>query len=228
MATIHFLNVGLGDCTIIKHNDDKITVIDVNNASKIEADLEKFEKSEELFSEGIKGNFNQKKYPVNPIHYLKVDHNIQSVFRFILTHPDMDHLGGVKDFFEEFNPVIIPIHPVVKSILSKYNNNLPECPYNQIFNIILKEICRLAGITEKITITKTIGGIKQSKTYEKCDLISCHTGRRTMISNAILEGVSTPSIMLISAHKSLEVFQKYVRITKQQNADVLAKHKFFN
>jgi hypothetical protein len=49
-----------------------------------------------------------------------------------------------------------------------------------------------------------------------------------MISNAILEGVSTPSIMLISAYKSLEVFQKYVRITKQQNADVLANHKFFN
>jgi integrase len=63
--------------------------------------------------------------------------------------------------------VIIPIHPVVRSILSKYDNNLPECPYNQIFNIILKEVCRLAGITEKITITKTIGGIKQSKTYEK-------------------------------------------------------------
>jgi site-specific recombinase XerD len=124
--------------------------------------------------------------------------------------------------------VIIPIHPVVKSILSKYDNNLPECPYNQVFNNVLKEVCRLAGITEKITITKTIGGIKQSKTYEKCDLISCHTGRRTMISNAILEGVSTPSIMLISAHKSLEVFQKYVRITKQQNADVLANHKFFN
>jgi integrase len=60
------------------------------------------------------------------------------------------------------------------------------------------------------------------------DLISCHTGRRTMISNAILEGVSIPNIMLISAHKSLEVFQKYVRITKQQNADVLANHKFFN
>jgi site-specific recombinase XerD len=123
--------------------------------------------------------------------------------------------------------VIIPIHPIVKGILDKYNNFLPKCPCNQVFNIILKDVCRLAGITEKITVTKTIAGVKQSRTYEKYELISCHTGRRTMISNAILEGVSTSSIMLISAHKSLKVFQKYVRITKQQNAEALANHKFF-
>ncbi|HTC01305.1 MAG TPA: site-specific integrase [Ferruginibacter sp.] len=123
--------------------------------------------------------------------------------------------------------VIIPIHPIVKGILYKYNNFLPKCPCNQVFNLVLKDVCRLAGITEKVTVTKTIAGVKQSKTYEKYELISCHTGRRTMISNAILEGVSTSSIMLISAHKSLKVFQKYVRITKQQNADALANHKFF-
>jgi site-specific recombinase XerD len=123
--------------------------------------------------------------------------------------------------------VIIPIHPIVRNILNKYNNFLPKCPCNQVFNLLLKDVCKLAGITEKITVTKTIAGIKQSKTYEKYELISCHTGRRTMISNAILEGMSTSSIMLISAHKSLKVFQKYVRITKQQNADALANHKFF-
>jgi site-specific recombinase XerD len=124
--------------------------------------------------------------------------------------------------------VIIPIHPVVRNVLNKYNNNLLKCPCNQIFNIVLKDVCRMAGITEKIIITKTIAGIKQSKVYEKYQLISCHTGRRTMVSNAILEGVSTSSIMLVSGHKNLKVFQRYVQITKQQNADALANHSFFN
>jgi len=124
--------------------------------------------------------------------------------------------------------VIIPIAPLVRRIFAKYNNNLPKAPCNQIFNLILKDVCRLAGLTEKVTITKTIAGNKQSKTFEKYELISCHTGRRSAISNAILEGISTSSIMLISAHKSLKVFQKYVRITKQQNADALANHSFFN
>ncbi len=52
---------------------------------------------------GGAGNYNQKAYPVNPIEYLK-EHNISSVFRFILTHPDMDHMDGIKAFFDEFSP----------------------------------------------------------------------------------------------------------------------------
>jgi len=51
-----------------------------------------------------RANYNQKESPVNPMAYLK-KHNINSVFRFILTHPDMDHMDGIKDFFEEFEPI---------------------------------------------------------------------------------------------------------------------------
>jgi beta-lactamase superfamily II metal-dependent hydrolase len=29
---------------------------------------------------------------------------INSVFRFVCTHPDMDHLDGIKGFFAQFNP----------------------------------------------------------------------------------------------------------------------------
>jgi len=36
--------------------------------------------------------------PVNPIEYLR-DRGISEVFRFILTHPEMDHMDGIKDFF---------------------------------------------------------------------------------------------------------------------------------
>ncbi len=53
---------------------------------------------------GVLGNFSQKKHPVNPIAYMK-DRNISSVFRFILTNPDMDHMDGIKAFFEEFSPL---------------------------------------------------------------------------------------------------------------------------
>lgn len=124
--------------------------------------------------------------------------------------------------------VIIPIAPIVKTIFEKYNYQLPTAPCNQVFNSLLKEVGRLAGITELITITKTMGGVKKTKIYEKCQLLSCHTGRRSMISNSILKGIPTPSIMLISGHKSLKVFQSYVRINQQQNAEALQQHSFFN
>lgn len=39
----------------------------------------------------------------NPIRYMR-DRGMDDVFRFILSHPDMDHMDGIKDLFEEFRP----------------------------------------------------------------------------------------------------------------------------
>ncbi len=119
--------------------------------------------------------------------------------------------------------VIIPMSPMVKTIFQKYNFDLPKAPCNQLFNRYLKEICKLAELNEPIHITKTIGGIKRTFVIEKYKLISSHSGRRSLISNCILEGINTSSIQLISGHKSLKTFQGYVRISQQQNAEVLLK-----
>lgn len=125
-------------------------------------------------------------------------------------------------------PVVIPISPWVKNILLKYNFNLPLSPVNQVFNRVLKDVGRQAGIDETVTITKTIGGLQKTISYKKYELLTCHTGRRSMISNCILAGISTPQIMLMSAHKSLKSFQLYIKISNHQNAEVLATHDFFN
>jgi len=109
--TFHFLNVKQGDCSIIEHASGHVSVIDVcnarlptpqTNASAIL--LESLENAIKAAFSGINGNFNQKSYPVNPIEYLK-KFGINSVFRFLVTHPDMDHLDGIKDFFAAFPPV---------------------------------------------------------------------------------------------------------------------------
>ena len=103
MAVLHFLNVLEGDCHIVKHISGHVTVIDCNNA-KIETEEEARSRYiQELIQAGVQGNFNQKAHPVNPIAYMN-QHGYDSVFRFILTHPDMDHMGGVKDFFDELSP----------------------------------------------------------------------------------------------------------------------------
>ncbi|MDE0317062.1 MAG: hypothetical protein OXM61_19455 [Candidatus Poribacteria bacterium] len=94
--TFHFLNVKNGDCSIIEHGSGHVSVIDVCNAEKITQTFT--EKSRVL------GNFQQNKHPVNPIEYLN-KFTSSRVFRFILTHPDMDHMDGIKDFFEHFNPI---------------------------------------------------------------------------------------------------------------------------
>lgn len=106
MGVLHFLNVLNGDCSIIQHPSGRLTVIDVNNAYHPDDDTARLISEVKAllhYDLTVKENFQQKKHPVNPIEYLK-SFNISSVFRFILTHPDMDHLGGIKAFFEAFEP----------------------------------------------------------------------------------------------------------------------------
>ncbi len=102
MGTFHFLNVRNGDCSIIQHPSGHTTVIDVYNASS-EALSEAQAIDAVVALDESRGNFNQKAFPVNLISYLK-KFGISSIFRFILTHPDMDHIGGIEDLFNEFSP----------------------------------------------------------------------------------------------------------------------------
>lgn len=123
--------------------------------------------------------------------------------------------------------VIIPISPIVRTIFEKYNYEMPKAPCNQLFNRYLKEIGKMAGLTENVSITKTVSGVKKTEVKEKWELLSSHVGRRSLVSNCIMEGINTSSIMLISGHKSLRVFQGYVRVNQQQNAENLRTHPFF-
>lgn len=104
MATIHYLNVKEGDCSVIEHNSGHATVIDVCNAKPTERLTEALTAGVAKAERGISGNFQQKKYPVNPITYLR-DHGINSIFRYAQTHPDMDHMDGINALFKEFNPL---------------------------------------------------------------------------------------------------------------------------
>jgi beta-lactamase superfamily II metal-dependent hydrolase len=101
MGIVHYLNVKNGDCSIIHHPSKRVTVIDVCNARKHEDINTSFAELLKKIDQGTK--YSQKSNPTNPITYM-YQHDITKVFRFILTHPDMDHMDGIKDFFQEFHP----------------------------------------------------------------------------------------------------------------------------
>lgn len=107
MARIHFLNVEEGDCSIIQHDNGHVTMIDVCSAKD---PFEEISKAEKVFdaSESVsmpKGNFQQKYHPENPVSYLQ-NLGVYSIFRYIQTHPDMDHMDGlqyVDKYFDIYN-----------------------------------------------------------------------------------------------------------------------------
>lgn len=94
MAKIHFLNVDEGDCSIVQHDNGHVSMIDIccGNLDSSSQKRQMYSLSESL--KGINGDFNQKAYPTNPVIYLK-EHGINSLFRYIQTHPDMDHMDGL-------------------------------------------------------------------------------------------------------------------------------------
>lgn len=95
MEVVHFLDVGQGDCSIIGHQSGRITMIDVCNARSL---------TSEIFGQLLdnKSMIADQNYE-NPISYLK-KFGVNKIFRFIATHPDMDHIDGIADIFSEFRP----------------------------------------------------------------------------------------------------------------------------
>ena len=135
MAAIHFLNVLEGDCNIIQHDSNRVSVIDISNAyNDFDTQEEKSVKASELRRTmhirtqvpTNKKDYQQKRYPDNPIQYLKKI-RIREIHRFIITHPDMDHLDGIRDLYNDFI-----IHNTWDTDNNKYIDlNTPFVGYNK-------------------------------------------------------------------------------------------------
>ena len=120
--------------------------------------------------------------------------------------------------------VTIPLHPVFLRIWEKYNGNLPANISNQKFNDNLKDVCREAGLTEHVLKSITKGGKKQTTVYEKWQLVSSHTARRSFATNLYKSGFPSISIMQITGHKTESSFLKYIKVTKEEHAKRFMAH----
>jgi integrase len=123
--------------------------------------------------------------------------------------------------------VIIPIHPTVEAILSKYDNNLPRAISNQKMNVYLKDIAALAGINSPVEITKTIGGKRVQTTLPKYAMVTSHTARRSGATLMYLAGIPAISIMKVTGHKTEAAFMRYICIDEEENAKLLMQHDYF-
>lgn len=110
--SIHFLNVGHGDCTIIEHPSGRITMVDINNSKSLPDDdvdalADQVGVSKSLFTAAGFGPTGFRSWAdyyesllVDPTDFFKTTFGSwRSVFRYIQTHPDMDHLSGLHRFF---------------------------------------------------------------------------------------------------------------------------------
>jgi integrase len=124
-------------------------------------------------------------------------------------------------------PVRIPMRKEVKTILARYKNHLPKT-YEQKVNLYIKEVAKIAGITDPIEIRENKGGKSQVTTINKNELIKTHTARRTGATLMHLSGISAFEIMSITGHTSEKNLLKYIKVTQKEISEKLANKPFFN
>jgi site-specific recombinase XerD len=118
--------------------------------------------------------------------------------------------------------VTIPIHPVVNSLLKKYDNALPKVPKNNEFNRIIKLVgeklpCLHVPFTKQVTYGRELKELVDMK----YNYLQTHTARRSFCSNEYLKGTDPLIIMSISGHKSHKSFMRYIKVSSDQYADKL-------
>lgn len=123
--------------------------------------------------------------------------------------------------------VIVPLKREVIEILNKYDGHLPRNISNQKMNDYLKEIGKIAEINSKESKVSTKGGLRVEETFEKWELLTTHTARRSAATNLYLAGFPTLSIMKLTGHKTEKSFMKYIRMSKEDNAYKMAESDYF-
>ena len=114
---VHFLNVGHGDCSIIEHPSGRLTMIDINNSQEYDSETYSEVLSEEISKSHIYDsvlsrtapslspyanvNDRAKRELTDPIAYMKRNFPGRRLWRFVLTHPDLDHMRGLKRVSDE-------------------------------------------------------------------------------------------------------------------------------
>lgn len=122
--------------------------------------------------------------------------------------------------------VTIPLHPYVRELYEKYNGQFPHLIDRGKANAQLKELGRLAGITEPVTISSTRAGVCQSHKMLRYQCMGFHTARRSFATNLYKMEAPTISIMQMTGHKSEANFLKYIKVSKEEHAEMM--QKFFN
>lgn len=117
----------------------------------------------------------------------------------------------------------IPLIDKALNILKKYELFEKPLPVisNQKMNKYLKELCYKAELFEKVKVTEQKGNQVIEKVYQKYELVTTHTARRTFITLSLTKGMNAQIVMSITGHKSYNSFKKYVNLVTEDKQKAL-------
>ena len=123
--------------------------------------------------------------------------------------------------------VAIPCSSELLSILEKYNYEIPRLS-DQNINDNIKEVARMAGLTEEVPIQTTKGGVPVTEMIPKYKLVHSHTARRTGATLMYLSGMDIYDIMKITGHSTPLMLKKYIKADELEVVDkIMKKYDYF-
>jgi integrase len=114
------------------------------------------------------------------------------------------------------------INSLITEIIEKYDFHF-KLLRNQEYNRTLHKLFKKHNLfTEPITAKrKYIKGKVEEDDLFKYDVITCHSCRRSMITNALMNDYNPAQVMQMSGHKNLRTLQKYLNFA---NTEILKKN----
>ncbi|MEM4260944.1 MAG: tyrosine-type recombinase/integrase [Candidatus Woesearchaeota archaeon] len=116
--------------------------------------------------------------------------------------------------------VTIPLPTTAIEILKKYDYQMPRIS-GQKYNENIKDMFKELGYDNLIEEVSYSGNQKIVTRKPRYEFMSSHTARRTGITLLIKRGVPVNIIMKISGHRTIEALMSYIRITKDEAAEVV-------
>lgn len=140
---------------------------------------------------------------------------------------------GVLKPFIEFTQIktgkvmVVALHPKVVEILDKRAGNFPKTISDPKYNLYIKQVCRIAEISEKVKGSKLTNLNKDSKTdkktkkdkvkqyrketgmFPKWKLITSHVGRRSFATN-FYGTIPTTYLINVTGHSTEAMFLNYI------------------
>jgi integrase len=122
--------------------------------------------------------------------------------------------------------VVLPMRTEVKEILAKWEGFPPKMTDQEI-NRSIKEVAEVAGLDQPVLYFLTKGGSRRDFYLKKFEMISCHTARRSFITNLLNAGATDNQVMQLAGIKKHATLLRYKKTKPEETADIMKDHPFF-
>ena len=110
---------------------------------------------------------------------------------------------------------------IVEKYMRQPGENLfPFLNMNSV-ELYLKQIGKLAGLTQQIRKVEYRQHEKCETVYKKYELMTTHVGRKTFVVNSLDMGLTATQVIEYTGHSSIQAMEPYISISRKKKDEAM-------